>query len=661
MDFSPLRTQIARLSPRSADDVRIAVLDGPVDTSHPCFSGADLRTVDSLVPNVPGPGAMSLHGTHVASLIFGQPGSAVPGMSPESSGLIVPVFRDDAQRLSQLDLARAIEIAVREGADVINISGGERTPTGEPDEILARALQLCEDEGVVVVAAVGNDGADCVQVPAAVPTVLAVGASTNDGEPLRTNNWGETYCAHGVLAPGQEIPGARAGGGVIALTGSSFAVPAVSSAVAALIAAARRRGAPAKPSTIRQALCGAATGRDPPDQGKRFLGGFLDVDRSNELLTEREKTMDTRDLAPPGAAAGHPGVEALIGIGMEPGVLAACAEPDAPVPVSAAAVPPIPQHIYAICTIGWDFGTEARRDGFVQQMDLAKGRDGSLQPANPYDPHQLSQYLAENPWASDKVIWTCNLEGRTPIYALEAEIPYGMAWGGPSPADNGKSGQGPGYPPVSIVHRTFREAIVGQAQAPGSSNRVTRVSVPGTVTNRTVRLFSGQVVPVVVTHAQGLYTWNESVLLDTLVEQVNADRDLRKVGAVDPAHLRLLVRAFLDKVYFQFRNLGMSGPDRALNYAATNAFELTVALVSGFLSARMVPRQSGESEPLYALDDITVARSRFSRPDGESYDVTLTFMDPENDRRSRVAYLLTVDVSTSPPVSLAPIRQFLIR
>lgn len=33
-----------------------------------------------------------------------------------------------------------------------------------------------------------------------------------------------------------------------------------------------------------------------------------------------------------------------------------------------------------------------------------------------------------------------------------------------------------------------------------------------------------------------------------------------------------MLRTFLDKVYYQFRNLGQSPPDRAMKYAATNAF-----------------------------------------------------------------------------------------
>ena len=160
----------------------VAVLDGPVDLSHPCFAGANVRRLDTLVQDPAGQGPMSVHGTHVTSLIFGQPGSPVTGIAPRCRGLIAPVFRDfDERHLSQLDLARAIEQAVQEGAHVINISGGQQAPEGQAEGVLERALRLCEDNNVLVVAAVGNDGCSCLHVPAAVPSVLGVGALAQTG------------------------------------------------------------------------------------------------------------------------------------------------------------------------------------------------------------------------------------------------------------------------------------------------------------------------------------------------------------------------------------------------------------------------------------------------------------------------------------------------
>lgn len=85
----------------------VAVLDGPVDQAHPCFQGANLTYLPTLVQEAAKvDGSMSMHGTHVASILFGQPGSPVQGIVPQCKGIIIPIFADDRRRTSQLDLAR---------------------------------------------------------------------------------------------------------------------------------------------------------------------------------------------------------------------------------------------------------------------------------------------------------------------------------------------------------------------------------------------------------------------------------------------------------------------------------------------------------------------------------------------------------------------------
>ncbi|HND55793.1 MAG TPA: hypothetical protein PLV92_25430, partial [Pirellulaceae bacterium] len=81
MELSDFREELSPLweRTRGSSDVCIAVLDGPVDLTHPCFRGADLTVVESqrgaerLRRGPVGGGAD--HGTLVASLLFGQPGS----------------------------------------------------------------------------------------------------------------------------------------------------------------------------------------------------------------------------------------------------------------------------------------------------------------------------------------------------------------------------------------------------------------------------------------------------------------------------------------------------------------------------------------------------------------------------------------------------------
>ena len=693
----------------------MAVLDGPVDLAHPCFAGANIRRLDTLVADPIGPGPMSVHGTHVASLIFGQPGSPVAGLAPRCRGLVAPIFRDTARHyVSQIDLARAIEQAVQEGAHVINVSGGEQSPDGQPEGTLRRALQLCEDNNVLVVAAVGNDGCSCLHVPAAVPSVLGVGALGADGEPLETSNWGEAYRSNAILAPGENITGAAPGGGTVSLTGSSFATPIVSGVAALMLSAQARQGMKVDPRAVGNDLLQTALPCQPraSPECHRYLVGTLNIPGAYTSVTKEGRTVvanDNTTEAPypagtltPETGAGMPETSGVAGITAAAGGSPACqcggtphaaagapergiasgGVPAAPPAVQVSSGPPVPggiapaaspacscqggsyaparsavtasgcgcggrkSYVFTIGEIGFDFGTEARRDSFRQLMPRQPlsggqgpgggqgpdgeggGGDGSPRPAtmppNPYDPRQLASYLDSFPSDSTKLIWTLNLD-LTPIYAIEAEPAYAEA-----------------------VYSVLRSALVGQTLSSDDPEYVSRVSIPGVLTNRTRRLFSGQVVPVVVAQARGLYTWNEATLVNAIVTSVD--------GNFGNNQVQQTVRNYLDKIYYQLRNLGQSSPDRALNYAATNAFIFAEGVAKGLMSSNSLP--GGQN--LYTLDTISVAKSPYCRVDSDCWDVQVTFFDPENDRRARSVYLYTIDVSDEMPVSLAPAHQFYI-
>jgi subtilisin family serine protease len=208
--IQPCSLQHSLFPKRGDPRIRVAILDGPADLEHPCFRGADLTSLPS--PNSIGEqpaDAMVAHGTHVASVIFGQQDSEVEGLVPGCSGFVIPIFFKDGRTVSQLDLARAIELAVDKGAHVINVSGGQLTDVGEADVWLHNAIRLCGDRNVLVVAAGGNDGCECLHVPAALPNVLAVGALDRQEQPMDFSNWG--YQTGGVMPPGEEILPARYG------------------------------------------------------------------------------------------------------------------------------------------------------------------------------------------------------------------------------------------------------------------------------------------------------------------------------------------------------------------------------------------------------------------------------------------------------------------
>ena len=737
MTLQSLVPGLASLQSCSPGDsrVRVAVLDGPVNLTHPCFRGADLRQIDSLVHDSAGPGRMSRHGTHVTSLIFGQPDSPVLGVAPWCQGLLIPVFRDYQEgKLPQLDLARAIEKAVLEGAHIINISGGEQAPNGEPDSILDRALRLCAANNVLVVAAAGNDGRACVHVPAAVPTVLAVGALGRNGRPLDSSNWGQPYSANGVVAPGERLTGAIPGGGTAEMTGTSFAAPVVAGIAALLLSTQVHDGEKIDPRTVGEAILRTASAPGKSQditERQHYLAGALDVAGAYAYIRQRGRTtvadLDASAGMPRGpdssaeqaapAAAGSvdtmapervlaPGESPQAGFAPQavPGVGGAGASASGPAsyvypipyvysypppyppsagqpgiaPVGAEGGPPastgravVPSgdcacgggvsgegvkssegctcaghtqgpticdcqavrasYIYALGLVGFDFGTETRRDTFRQLMPDVGRQDGDNPPVqtapNPYDVFQLSDYLDRRPSESTKLIWTLNLD-LTPIYAIEAEAAY--------PED---------------VYRTLREALRAESLPIDDPNYVARVSIPGVLTNRTVQLFSGQIVPVVVAQPRGLYAWNETQLVDGVLAAIGGQL------AVDEEYVRRMIRSFLDKVYYECRNLGQSPSDRALNFAATNAYQFGAGIADGFLSGRnLVP---GADEELYTLDSIDVSKSPYCRMDSDCWDVRVTFFDPVNDRRAKSVYQFTIDVNDTLPVTLAPYHRYL--
>lgn len=219
----------------------IAVIDTGIDEEHPCFKGAQINTVKLFNTGNNGSNENNIaeHGTSVASIIFGQHHSAIKGLAPGCKGIVIPVFRSregdgDSISCSQLDLARAIQTADQHGANIINISGGEFSSSGKSEVILAETIQKCIKKGILIISAAGNDGCECLHVPAADNSVLAVGALDENNKPLDFSNWGKSYQSNGLLFPGNNIRVAVPGNQTALKKGTSFAT-AIASGIAGLL------------------------------------------------------------------------------------------------------------------------------------------------------------------------------------------------------------------------------------------------------------------------------------------------------------------------------------------------------------------------------------------------------------------------------------------
>src|SRR5262245_1586347 len=81
--------------------------------------------------------------------------------------------------------------------------------------------------------------------------------------------------------------------------------------------------------------------------------------------------------------------------------------------------------VHALGALGYDFGTETRREAFQRGM-AAADRDG----ANPSDPAAarspvaaMVDYLARHPHEMPRLLWTVSVD-LTPVYALLAAGPF---------------------------------------------------------------------------------------------------------------------------------------------------------------------------------------------------------------------------------------------
>ena len=595
--------------------VTVAVIDGPVDLDHPVFEGADLRIASGATrwPARAG-NRMAEHGTMVASILFGQPGSTVEGVCPRASGVVVPVYDISTGRAPQLEIARAIELAIDEGADIINFSGGQYSDTGDADQWLSAAVRRCAEAGVLLVAAAGNDGCECLHVPAAASTALAVGAVDDSGMPMDFSNYGDGYTCNGITAPGEDILGAVPGGAVERMSGTSFATPLVAGVAALLMAARPGIGA----VNVRDFLLqGAAPcGMNSPEVCRRLLVGRLDIEGAMRAMSEASavETSETEPSCGCGGSADHTAVG-------EPALVAAApssfAASEASVAPSMADAAEGEGPVYALGNISYDFGTEARRDSFKQLMPPVE-IDGNVVPPNPYDARQLVAYLGSHPYEGRALIWTLNIE-LTPIYALEPAGAFG-----------------------ANLYELLTQMLAGEVLAEGDPDHIQRVSIPGALTGRTVRLFSGQHVPVLqLENPRGAYGWKTNALVDQAAAAVSG----KKGASADADTIASSLRSFLDRVYYDLRNLGVLSSDRALNFAATNAFQAATVFSEALGSGMQ-------------LEDIATEPSPFARADADAWDVKLKFFDPDNTRRARKVYRFTVDVSEMMPVTLGEIRSW---
>jgi cyanobactin maturation PatA/PatG family protease len=412
------------------------------------------------------------------------------------------------------------------------------------------------------------------------------------------------------------------------------AVPIVTGVAALLLSLQVKQGKQPDPSYIQHILLSSATKCDinTNDNCWRYLVGQLNVAKAIRLLEEEYMTENTEENIKPSTCECqelHKSMADLESIkleinslktGLEKLKVSGNKETTVVAPKADMIMPSsvekmsVVRRVFALGTLGYDFGTEAHRDAFKQLM-APNSYEGEMVPANPHDARQMVQHLESNLSESTSLIWTLNLE-LTPIYAIEASGPF-----------------------ARDVYEALVALLSDQIKGDDDPDYVERICIPGTLNGKTATLFSGQQVPVIeLLTDRGLYGWKVNALIDSAVSAMQDKK-------VDDSDLRDGLKSFLERVYYSLRNLGTTSQDRALNFAATNAFQATTAF-SDALGIGM------------ELDDIQVEKSPFGRMDSDCWDVHLKFFDPNDNRHSKRIYRFTIDVSETMPVTLGKVRSW---
>lgn len=200
---------------RGFDDARlvhVAVLDSGVDARHPALARSIAEYVhrDADLPTSPGPRDLMGHGTHVSGLIAARAGRVLGARGVTHCLVhVFKIFSDEPQLTPSLDsytyvvepalLYRALADSIEQGLDVVNMSIGG---TGPSDPHEARLIQSLLAGGTPVVAAMGNYRTlgSPIQYPAALPGVIAVGATDPDDIVASFSSAGPhiALCAPGV-------------------------------------------------------------------------------------------------------------------------------------------------------------------------------------------------------------------------------------------------------------------------------------------------------------------------------------------------------------------------------------------------------------------------------------------------------------------------------
>ena len=273
---------------------RIAVLDTGVDTGHEDLQANLLFDNGCYIRTLGGKEIRSKddsgdHGTHVSGIIGatygnGKGGSGVAsGHNNDLVEIMMVGTSPDGMYLYTFDVVSAIHYAMGQDARVVNMSFG----INARDRVEEKVMMEAYEQGMVLVAASGNEDYDGFSSPGSMKEVIGVNACAQSGEPSYYSNYG--YSSD-IMAPGSNVWSTVPGDNYSSFSGTSMACP-VTVAVAAMMLDANPDLTPAP---VYNVMC-ASTGQDDfYKNGKAY--GLINADEAVRAAAAADGTVPVESL-----------------------------------------------------------------------------------------------------------------------------------------------------------------------------------------------------------------------------------------------------------------------------------------------------------------------------------------------------------------------------
>ncbi|GGW82561.1 S8 family serine peptidase [Alteromonas halophila] len=214
------------------------------------------------------------HGTHVAGTISAYDNSeGVIGVYPGVDMHIVKIFDDNGQWTYSSDIIQAVQQCQDAGSNVVNMSlGGGSSSSAEES-----AMQGFADDGVLLVAAAGNDGNSVKSYPASYDAVMSVGAV---GSNESWANYSQYNNQVEIAAPGTSVNSTYPDDTYAALTGTSMATPHVAGGAALVWSYFTQCSA----DDIRSALTATAEDKGAAGRDNYYGYGLMKLEAAYDYL-----------------------------------------------------------------------------------------------------------------------------------------------------------------------------------------------------------------------------------------------------------------------------------------------------------------------------------------------------------------------------------------